>query len=338
MANSSGTAADWDALVTALDTFAVANGWTQDEITLGDRYALHKNNVYVSMRWNTADPTNVAMFQALGWTSSTLPGNHPDDSGTPGTIDATPDNDDRGLGDLPGGPYDYFFFADPGGPQEYIHVVLSASDGTYRHFGFGELDKFPNQSAWTGGEYLYGTNWRESTTLLQNTVPYGIFDGYYLSSSPGNITATIHVEGLTGDYHRQDAATKWAAVGGTFFTSGNTDRAGNPRSSVIGAVRGGPVPYSWSWVVDNGVSDLNPIIPMHLWLARNSENGPRHIQKAACLLGQAPDMGTMNIRNFVEGEEKTIDGDVWKFFPLVLKANSGVNHTKNLGIAYKKIP
>ena len=80
MAFSTNTAADLNALMTALDTFAVANGWTSDEInTAGGESAMHRNSVWVSFKRATSSPTNLSVYQALGYGGT--PGAGTDDSG-----------------------------------------------------------------------------------------------------------------------------------------------------------------------------------------------------------------------------------------------------------------
>lgn len=68
MAYQTGTASSMNDLVSQLFTFATGNGWTQDKLdTANGQAALHKDNVFVSFRWNTATPLHLAIYQALGY-------------------------------------------------------------------------------------------------------------------------------------------------------------------------------------------------------------------------------------------------------------------------------
>ena len=80
MAFETGTATSHEDFFNQLSTFAVANGWTEDEHdTVNDEIALSLSTIFVSFRYNNTDA--ISIHQALGFTPGNTPGNHPDDSG-----------------------------------------------------------------------------------------------------------------------------------------------------------------------------------------------------------------------------------------------------------------
>ena len=57
MAFTSGTASSLNDLLTQIFSFAVTNGWTQDQLDTGaGKAALSKNSVFISMRWDPSTP------------------------------------------------------------------------------------------------------------------------------------------------------------------------------------------------------------------------------------------------------------------------------------------
>ena len=194
MAYQTGSATDLEDLVSDLFTFltGATAAWTQDELDTTNNYGtIHKNNVYVSFRWDDSPGNYLAVYQSLGWTASTLPHNQDDDSGQGDTT--TPIGSGRGCNMLGAGPYTaYYFFASDSAPF-YCHVVVEPSSGRYRHFGFGELDK---EGDWTGGEYCYAHYWDQSSIQVDLTTSTLHSFGMDGNSQTTANNATIHAEGL----------------------------------------------------------------------------------------------------------------------------------------------
>lgn len=334
MAYQTGSATDLDDLLSKLSTFLVANGWTEDEMdTVGGAMAFSKNSVYVSGRWDPADPQHLSLHQALGFISTaTEPGDHTDDSGH-GYNDTSAHTNSlllaqRCVAYLGDGAFtSYHFFEQDSGPA-YIHIVVQSSTDTYKHFGWGDLDK---QGDWTGGEYCYG-HYQDSLTNQSATATdsYMLFDGInnLSSTTTGRRSATMHVEGLTG----QGGSDKWGTIRGTAATaSTHVDGNGNTLAHLLGGFRGGPVARAWGGFQGSNEIGFIPMYPINAWHFDDPNNRLR-------LLGTMADVRGVHIKNFSPGQEVTVGGDTWVLFPSGKRTSDNVaNRTYFQGIAYKKV-
>lgn len=336
MAYSTGSATDLGDLLSKLDTFMVANGWTQDDFddgvsTASQGFALwHKNSVYVGLKWVANAPNNMSVHQALGYTSG-FPGAQTDDSGNGfndsfGT-DAQLD-DERCVNDIGDGPFpSYHFFEQDSGPA-YVHVVVEVSSESYRHFGWGEMEKFND---WTGGEYCYGHFADEATNSSAiDTGADPLFDA--IDTGTAGTTArrgsTIHAEGLP----HQGGSEKWLHHAGGVTTDDVdfNDTAGNTKRLAFGGFRGGPL-----WPLAQFRSDVStghiPLTPLAIFT--------RDFNNDYCyFLGNIPDIRMIDIANFAPGQEVTIGSDVWVLFPQVRRTEDNIiGRTYYSGLAYKKV-
>lgn len=323
MAYETGTATNLADLMTKLDTFAVANGWTSDQLSTGTgQSALHKGSVYVSFRWNTGTPLVLGIYQALGYTGGNQPGQHPNDSGN-GAVSSTNTvlDDERCVGDIGNGAFpSYFFFEQDSGPA-YIHVVVEISTDVFRHFGFGNIEKFGD---WTGGEYVYGQF--KTTTGATSNNNTNLLDGLFLGGASRERSATLHCEGLPG----QAGTSKWGDVSDNTTNPAN-DTAGNTRIMIHGGFRGGPIARHFGFLAPGSTSGFVPQYPIGLFY-RDFTNSN------AYFLGFQPDVRGINIRFFVPKEEVTIGSDVWVMFPASQKSTAATaNASLYLGVAYKKV-
>lgn len=333
-----GTATDMDDLVSKLFTFAVANGWTQDQLdTTNNKAALHKGSVYISFRWSTATPNNLALYQALGYTGGNDPGNHPDDSGNgfvTGTDTGTGSLDrSRALSNIGNGPYPhYYFFLDTA--PDYIHIVVEFSTGIFRHASFGEVNKV---GTWTGGEYCYGSC-QVTGQGVTDTSNLMSLDGLWFNLATSGAQAgtshrgpTIHMEGVFA----QPGSSKWGKVYNNTSTNPALflpDRAGNPVQRLLGGFKSGPIASGVGWVKANVSNGFVPMyaIGFYYW---DISLSPEQFS----LLGFLPDTKGVNCAGFAPAQEVTIGGETWMIFPVSRKADTNaVDDSRNIGIAYKK--
>lgn len=328
MAYETGTATDLANLLGKLLTFATANGWTQDEFdTVNGKIAFHKNNIYISGRWNVATPLVLSIHQALGYTGGNEPGTHPNDSGngyntTSDHTNTLLDNE-RSVPNIGDGSFpSYYFFED----DNYLHVVVEISSNVFRHLHFGEIDKY---SDWTGGEYCCAQyQWVAGPIDFRNNC---CFDGLFEDTGGDNKrrASTIHIEGMPN----QDAASKWGQIWGYHDSAATIpdDTAGEAKISCQGGFRGGPIARMFAWIPSGSTSGMISMVQIGLWYVDISTS-------FVYLLGYLPDVRFLNIRNFAPKQEITIGSDVWVIFPLSEKTTSaGVNTTYYSGIAYKKV-
>lgn len=318
MSYQTGTSTGLVDLMGKLETFAVANGWTSDESSSG-RLCLHRNNIYVSFRWPTSSPSNVGIYQALGWTSSTDPGNHTDDSGQGVISGADVDLDNGRYVPLGTGSFSSYFFFES---DYYIHVVVEVASGKFKHFGFGSIDKVGD---WTGGEYAYGHHWLDvgNANAVKSSGAV-LLDGLTKTSTYLPYASTLHCEGLPN----QGGSSKWAIIWGDNASPG-TDRGSNARVFVQGGFRAGPLARSFGHFAAGGESGLIPMYRIGLFYRWTTD---------IHFLGTMKDVRGVIIEDFSDAQEFVIGSDTWVFFPTHIKStDTDVGGTKNSGIAYKKV-
>lgn len=319
MAFETGSATNMADLITKLFTFAVANGWTQDQLDTGTgKAAMHRGNIYVSFRWNTTTPLNLGLYQALGYTGGNDPGTHPNDSGN-GAVSATNATiDDERYVDLGNGAFPSYHFFEY---DTYIHIVVERTTDIFRHFGFGSITKFGD---WTGGEYCYGMH-QQSGSPIDAASCY-LADGLMSTAGNRERSSTLHAEGLPG----QSGSSKWGEISG-FSSAPSNDTAGNSRILVNGGFRGSPVARQFGLFAAGNSSGLIPTYPIALWYQRLATSD-------VYFLGTLPDVRGVNIGLFVAKQEITIGSDTWIIFPAALKTTTSVtDRTRHMGIAYKKV-
>ena len=258
MAFQTGSATDLDDLINQLDTFAAANGWTVDEKNLVTGiFALSKNTVFVSFRWDAAGTiNNLSMHQALAWSSSTEPGDHTDDSGN-GYNSTTAHTDsllegERCVHDLGDGPFPSYYFFEKDASPAYLYIVVETSTDVFRHFGMGEIDKFADWDTASGGEFAYG-QFKSSNTAI-STSDTALLDGLFGDTSSNNErrAATIHME----DWPGQGASEKWGQIWGNRAVADPDDSAGEDKPKVQGGFRSGPIARHFGWLAAGSTSGL----------------------------------------------------------------------------------
>ncbi len=329
MAFLTGTSTSIDNLMSQLDTFLVANGWSQDHFTAGDpgRAGWNKNAIFVAFQWTDATDGGVlAIYQNTSNDDSVEVWNSTGDSGI-GAASVTPTtfNDERSVNEF-AGPHTAFFFFEQDASPAYVHVVVEVDAGRYRHFGFGELEKIGD---WAGGEYAYGHFWDQNNTRIDD--PASIFHNFGIDNGTFDNTknATMKVAG----FPEQGGSDIWARVGdGDNFPAGQ-DRAGNDRIPALGSWRGG---MSYAPVAMFRISVLTAFKPMAplLYLIRNQSPAPDVMR----MLGTHPDIRGINIGNLDAGETFSVAGETWFVFPWVRKQflQNDTEESRNGGLAYRQ--
>lgn len=332
MAYETGSATDLQDLFAKLSTFATANGWTEDRRdNVNGIFALSKNSIFVSWRWNVADPQFASMHQATVAlpSSGTEPGDATGDSNNgynTSTSHVNSNLDNERHVELDDGPFpSYYFFENDSSPA-YLHVVVEVSSNIFTHFGMGELDKVGD--GWTGGEYAYGHR-RTGSELGTNSTT--LLDGYQSTTNNQDPfkTATIRCTGMPN----QRAGSKWGVVSGQArgsLSTLSTDVDGDQRYGVQGGFRAGPFTTPWGVVAANRSTGLVPMYSMPLFWFDDLND---HLY----LMGWHADVRGMNIRGFAAKEEITIGSDTWVIFPMAQRDIVDSQATAYSGIAYKKV-
>jgi hypothetical protein len=340
MAYETGSATDLGDLLSKLDVFMVANGWTQDDFDDGVSVSTegfaqwNKNSMHIGVKWKADAPNNMSIHQALGNGGAVFPGAHTDDSGNGYNAAFGSDaqlEPERCVNTIGDGPFfSYHFFEQDTGPA-YVHVVVEIASETFRHFGWGEMEKFND---WTGGEYCYGHYQEEQTSSTPvDSGNWTLFPGWQASTSTSSTrrAPTIHAEGLP----HQGVNEKWLHHNGgltTFTSEANwRDSANEIKRISVGGFQSGPDAYGLGQFESDVATGHIPMYPLTIWTYDYTNNFVYY-------LGNIPDIRGLSIFNFSPGQEVTIGSDVWILFPASRRTeDSIINRTYYVGIAYKKV-
>lgn len=319
--------ANQDALVTAMDAWLVAEGWTQNLLdTVLNRAAWNKSGVFASMTWDTTD---MLLYQALGYDGS-VPGANPNDSGSSHRV--------RNIGNGAGTLHAFSNNnAAPVGPT-FAHFVIEYTAGFYRHYTFGNLLK---NGGYVGGEYCAGHEWDQNLSNIDvpNSASHSVLlDGRYNISAQA---ATVHIEGFPNV-----ASLRWAV--GTRGAPG-TDVAANGRYRFLGGSRQGPFVQNFGFTPGTPTSAFVPGSPIGIFahdptsgnFAQGTENPPTFITATPAeiyWLGEMPLCYVGNMVNFTPGQTRTFGAETWIVFPMVSQAftqGANVEQSGNAGLWYR---
>ena len=301
-----------DDFVTQMDTFLVANGWTQDDLdTVANEAAWHKGTVYFQITWDEVN--RMAIYQSLSYDGS-APGANPDDAGPLSGIREVLWSNAAGVAD---------FFSGTEQGSEFFFVAIEYSPGLYAFLGAGDIIK---KGTWTGGEFLTHQEWSIAGGALDdpfNSAANVLVDGRYTGN--GQQATTMHIEG----WPAQVAGRKWAAVGGNMSDS-NDDRAGNDRELWLGGMRDSMVANAFDFLDFQPNAGFVPLQTIEVW---RRTNGFR-------LGGFIPGLRGLKITNIDVREELTVGADTWRAYPWVRKTNvgGGQKESENFGLAILKTP
>jgi len=208
MATSEGTYTDIHDLVVEINTFATANGWTQDKYVAGSgatasELYLHNGTQYISLAVSilaAATRTYRNVSQSIVLPRLTLYGNTGFNTGN--SVSAQPGSCYLQQSEAPVchwifGPGNYKFFTNATG--DYIHCVVwmplaggQNGGGDYQHIVFGIADRIGGGA---GGEYVDATWWENDADYInwEDTQHSTIWDG---GSTNGNFEGHIrHPDG-----------------------------------------------------------------------------------------------------------------------------------------------
>ncbi len=322
-------------LISKLNTFLSANGWTTHHVPASGEFAAEKNPsgstwITMAVQWDTSTPRNLGIYQWHGATynsgASPWAQNNDSGNGAASTSNATISGNRRAFLGTAGAPQEFWAFED----DDYCHVVVRYDTDSYTHFGFGLLHKFND---WTGGEYCYGQEWTDvSSNCAVQTNCSLLLDGLAADASPitnmEERSATLHIEGMT----EQAGSEIWGvAMGNQNSANLGTDRGANDRIHILGGFRAGLlVPHfgQFAGTVARGLVPMYPILVAY-WNRTNADITP---------LGTMQDVRGVSMRNFAAGDEITVGGDTWVVFPSRKRADAVASGTSVYqGIAYKQV-
>lgn len=356
MAYSTGSAANLNELLAALQTFAATQGWTVDKWTSASNLLfMHKDQCFVTMQGATQSVTHFPGGVSTTYTDTTLRMalstsittalttffGHPGSLVTAATdVDRVEVNDLRG----PFNAYHFFSGDETGGDPAYIMVVLQVATDRYQHFGFGNIDK--KGMTHSGGAFLVGLSryyYRFVADLFglssyfnyppAHVLPY---DGGYANQSINAAPELLYLP---------DALPlTWT---GTMFSASNNAAAATPVSIPIATKWARPANYA-------GVSDQPKLVsnviasPVSQW-SGNLHLWPSPIIMAngtnLCYVGDHPNVRYCNMEGLGPAQEIVYGSETWVVFPSMTQRVWGQDRaagfdgcsTGQYAVAYKKV-
>jgi len=324
-------------LISKLNTFLAANGWTTHHVPASGEFAARKTatgvDVALAGQWNTSSALHMAIYQWHGaaYNSGASPWAQTNDSGNGAASTSNASIvTERLIGNV-GSPLQFWCFEG----DYYFHVVIEASVGEYVHFGAGSLEKFND---WTGGDYVYGHrfNGSSSTNSAVDAGTTNLLDGLVNGTNLEKHAATVYLIGMLN----QPAGGIYGVVmGNQSAASLGQDRQSVPKDRVhlMGGFRGGPSTLQWGMFHGNVASGLLPGYPITIF--HRDVLGGTPTGDIEGPLGRMPDVRGMSIRNYAGGDELVIGSDTWVVFPSFKKypgSGSLANTSGYQGIAYRK--
>jgi len=335
MAYQTGTASNQEDLMQAFYDFAVDEGWTGNIFSAANDWcAINNGTEFFQFRWDNNN--GIGIFHSTAFVNtSTAPGNHTGSSGL-GSIDSSAPYNST-IPDVSTSTFAsacqqirvnntaitaYHFFT-PASGQQYIHMAVERSPGTFEHLSVGTINK---RGTWTGGGYSSGSRGTTGTSFSIETAAFGIG-----ANNRGRTMFAMRAEGLPN----QIAAGRWlsaAASTTSLSLSDGDDLAGNERGAVFVCAAGQGLSGPFLGMPADPMAGLVPLFPMELYYMDNPvSNDQRFI-----LLGYIPGALTMNMRYYNPGQEFTVGGNTYMVFPPYQKGSAGRGNG-NRGIAYLKV-
>lgn len=310
MAYQTGTAADFVALLGAINTFATANGWTANmwAVDTGANWRLHlsKGSQYVNFLAVPSDSLKVIGSDGYNGASA---------------WNAQPVSHAESCALVSGAsnvwhpdvvwPITYYLFAHSS--PDSVEVVIQTSPGVFQWLMFGALTKF---GTWTGGAYV-AASWSAAAIAGADTS----------NQYPGNAAAFAGQNiDISNDTFLRPLAPLFGHVGGNYtgsayqaaygthlraaldsLTWANARNYSSATPSVIADVHVYPL-VGRSVSQFNGLTTLQPIWPM----LRRPDN---HWS----ILGRVEHVRYANVINHLPGQVIDLGADRWMLFPQMQK-------------------
>ena len=326
-------------LISKLNTFLLAQGWSTHHVPASGEFAAWKNPgggvrwITLATQWDTGTPDVLGIYQwhglAYNALSSPWAQNLDSGNGAASTARANLLLERRVFTTTT--PECFWCYED----DNYFHVIVRRSTDVYEHFGAGELVKYND---WTGGEYCYGHLFAGTVNAgcaLQGNSSH-LLDGIAVDmvAPYDNMelrVATLHIEGMA----EQGVNDIWGVVMGNQNAANlGVDRAANARIHINGGFRGGlfpPLFGQFAGTLQRGLVPLYPIVPVYWNRTTGHVYGP---------LGMMPDVRGVQIKNYASEQEIVVGADTWVVFPSYRRRDipaATAGYSERQGIAYKQV-
>lgn len=331
-------------MVSRLNTFLVAEGWTTHHVPASGEFAARKTgtgiDVAAAFQWDTGSPNNLGVYHWVGgaydntqdpWSQPASGAVKDSGNGFAGTADASLGTSRHSV--IGNTPLRLWAFSD----TYYCHAVVETATDIATHFGFGHLNKY---GTWTGGGYAYGM--RHDTAL---TTPIGrrghsyMLDGFANQGPPSGIPycATLHATALPG---LSTTNSSLFGVCADRNTAPGNDRqtVARVRSEILGGYRGQPGGNdAFGFMLTDSTDAYLPGVPIYC-VYRDDTSDPPVLYTP---LGEMADVRQVIMKNWTFGQSLFVGGDTWYLFPMRKIADNdsdgGGSKSGWAGVAYKLV-
>lgn len=336
MAYQTGTASDVNDLINQLRTFAQNLGWT---INYHDVRLASYTGKTTADRWLSIYHLDAGYFNVYSHTTN----KEIYVNGATGYAGGSTEYAQTGQGWVARangltGPFTaYHFF----GTTQYLHVVIETSAGIFSHFNIGKLNKTGN---FVGGEYAQAVDWcyYNNYNVISSPDSYHMFpfcrlgDRSYCAAYCGGFRADI--DGRTNNWFSTTNSYAYAYPGATSVYVNDSTSDLRARGSVRNNDSNfGSNPSHLLFLRSpNAFNGLTPLIPLTVGVERLGDN-------KLSLIGHAPDMRLVNMRNLSPNDVMTIGSDQWIVFPIKQRSDTvsdsnTVPKSGYYGYAYRIVP
>lgn len=341
MAYQTGAFSTPDQLLSAIRSFAAANGWTENAYAAdgaGNKLHISKATLYLNFRslvnefstandlWPCLQSTGVACSISTGYLGSSAWNEQP------GHVFNGLSKSCSGIFNTgASGVYHLFASISP----DMLFCVAETSPGVFAFLGGGMLEK---TGSYTGGEWLTGSYALDGNIDTSSGVNNGYFifnvnpTNHRLSPLPflpnqANFASSLvraEFDTNTGFGH---LASTGLVINPAWATGGLITCAFDTSYSTLFQYENQIAP--WYFKSPAALNGIAPMLPFYLFGRRASDmRSP---------LGFAPHLRFLNIENYAPGAILTLGSEQWMVFPGYQKA-PGTDYTMNYGYAVRYQP
>ena len=296
MAYQAGTASSSTNLLTILEAFAAANGWTTDSFVndgTGKRLHIHKNGCYANFRsfisesYSGTRVNDVGLYAGSGYSGASA---WDAQAGRPIISGSDPI---AWIDSLTSGTMQYYLYAYSDTGYDVIYCVIQGTSGVWSHFMIGNIQKL---DGWTGGKFYTAMH---RGNILSNNQAIDDLIGVRQSGweNPPGFLEVSGVDSFTGWMSADGGGSVPRIIGEAFFTRSlyfNNPQTWNSR----------PIPF-----------------PYVVYGAVGATWGSSTAFRPLALL---PKVYWLNIKSIVPGTLLTIQADNYRCFPFWKKDVAGV--------------
>lgn len=301
MAYSTGVSSSVSDLMTALMSFATANGFTAGSTWANGSYTvvtLSKGGIHFVFQYKSDE---IFLNTATSVLGSAGPLSQPGAASSNCVINR-----------ITGPHVGYHFFSD----GTALHVAVEVATNAFTHFNFGFITK---NGSWTGGAFVTGTYAGGlNSSQLGIRQPYNNYPFY----TYGNVGSQNNTPASFGHMRSDVVSTNGLCTWGSNTIS-------NAQNGVYNSAWADDMGRELVIVGPNASNGRTPIVPICVLQATSGVSGPYY------QLGQVPNAGLINIASI---DPKAIVNTDWMVFPIGQKGDlsSIYINSFNYAMAYKK--